>query len=476
MENSSYRTIDLNKLPPYSLPKIYGWHLLTKQPVRDTGKIYKYFGYNWWDLLYQDKLDLKKGHISVKTQKASAIIFINLGVNIVTMTDTVSGDVYHILGGQKSIVNNTQNKCIKFVSSSKDNLMHLTKISNVWLILLNVQQIKSGKSKIKYTELAKDFLLMNGIVDKEQYLNSMGLESFDSIDVDDWTVHDTQSLTKSDFTELLLEHWKEVNPFKPTKDNRNIPFKLHWIWLSLDHKGKTFGNIKPRFYKFMDTWIDRNPEFEFNIWTDNPNFEVPEKYREIINVRGPDDIKHVISQLPPTIASKIRYLFKNHSNVGARSDTLRQVILYIIGGLYADINDASCLVSMKKFCQKFDYLIGIEPVMYVNNAIMGSKPKHIIVKNMLAWLAHNSHEFVDEWNHEYKDQPQDDRDDYIVSTTGPIALTNVIFGVMLNRDLKHSLFLPSSWVYPNYWQPNSPTEWLKPISISAHFDARDYLK
>ena len=127
---------------------------------------------------------------------------------------------------------------------------------------------------------------------------------------------------------------------------------------------------------------------------------------------------------------------------------------------------------------KFDYIIGLEPVIYVNNAIIASKKKHPIGKAMISWLSHNAHDFVEEWKEDYKDESQDAKDDYIVSTTGPIAMTQAIFGVMKRKNpgLEHSLFLPSAWVYPNYWIAESPSVWLKPVSMFSHYDRRDYLK
>lgn len=148
--------------------------------------------------------------------------------------------------------------------------------------------------------------------------------------------------------------------------------------------------------------------------------------------------------------------------------------------MYSDVNDGACLAPMGKLFESFDFLIGIEPVMYVNNAIIGSRKKHIIPQGMIVWLSKNAHNFVKEWNRDYThpDVEQEEKDDYIVSTTGPIAMTQVIFGVMkkYEKKLSKSLILPSSWVYPNYWIPDSSATWLKPMSITAHYDRRDYLK
>ncbi len=465
------------KFPAYSLPKLYGWHMLVKQDLKQTGKTFKYFGANWWDLLVDGKLGLSTGSVTIDSKKGHSFVFINLGANPVKMTNSVTGDVYSVRPGKRSTINNTFDKKITFRSSSRTNKINVTQIGNMFLLLLQVEQLEKGKSTVFKSEVFNDFLLMTGIPDKDQYLNTLGLEQFSSTDVSGWNYQGEDASAKSEWVELLLEQWNLCNPRKKSMAPKGIPFKIHWIWLSLSPDGKKFGKLKPRFYKFMWTWIDRNPEFEYNLWTDNPNFYVPPGFRDVITVRGPSEINKLFTSLPAGPKRDITYLFRNHPNVGARSDTLRQLILYKIGGVYSDINDGACLVSLKKFCEKFDFMIGMEPVFYVNNAIIASKPGHEICKNFLAFLASKSKEFVSEWKRDYaRETDQDAKDDYIVSTTGPIAMSQIIFGVLKDNPLPHSLILPSAWIYPNYWVTKPSNFWLKPVSLTAHYDARDYLK
>lgn len=472
---SKKHSMNSRKFPAYSLPKIYGWHLIPRQKITDKGRVFKYFGMNWWDLLYSGKLGLKTGSVTLKTKDVHAIIFINLGADSVKMKNTHTGDIYKVMPGKRSTVNNTFDRTITFTSSSKKNEIHVTRIGNMFLVLLQVEQIRSGKSFVKTSDLFSDFLLMSGIPDKEQYLTTLGLEEFTAVEFDGLKPIEEED-AKSEWIEFLLDQWKICNPRKREKTEHPIPKKIHWIWLSRYHDGREFGAIKPRFHRFMETWIERNPDFEFNLWTDNPDIAVPTKFQEKITVRGPDQIKKQIKKLPEKLRKNITYMFRNHPNVGARSDTLRQVVLYTEGGLYADINDAACLGSMTKICNKFDFFIGMEPVMYVNNAIIGARKGHIINKRFIAFIADRAHDFVDEWVEIYADEEdQESKDDYIVSTTGPIAMSSIIFGVLKEKELKHTLILPSSFVYPNYWVKEPSDTWLKPVSITAHYDARDFL-
>lgn len=465
-------SIDIHKFPLHSLPKILGWHMLIKQK---SNKNKKHFGYNWWDLLYKNLLPIKKGNINIDTKNTSDVIIINIGIKSVTIANKNTGDIYYVKVGGRSNVNNISgNKQITLISHSKKTEFHVTTINNIVLVLVQVEQAREYDIPNNCT-LFTDFLLMNGIPDKEQYLTTSGIEDFDIVDVNNWTYQE-DSIVKSELAEILLDHWKNTNLKTRNKVLTKIPHKIHWIWLSLTPTGEKFGDLKTRFYKFINSWINKNPTFEFNIWTDNPDFKVPSKYKDIIIIRGPSDISNILKKLPIEIRNNIIYLFKHHPNVGARSDTLRQVILYIVGGMYSDINDGACLVSMKKICNKFNYFIGLEPVMYVNNAIIGSCPKHTFSKNMLIWLAKNSRTFVNEWKLDYTNEEQEEKDNYIVSTTGPIALTSVIIGAMNKKKFPGSFIAPSSYVYPNYFNSKDSSMWLKPISLTAHFDLRDYLK
>lgn len=473
------RKMNIYKFPAYSLPKLKGWHMLLKQHISDNAEKKGFFGANWWDLLINNKLPLSYGEIEINTKNTHSVILLNMGLDDIQVKNNFTGDIYNVKPGSRSFVNNTEDRIIVLSVNNKQSEIYLTKIGNVSLVLLQVEQLKSGKSSVKDSDLFSDFLLMCGISDTEQYLNTVGIESMDCIITKGWDYIDTEGTIKSDFVQTILDQWEAVNPGKRKgKIDKPIPKNIHWIWLRKDINKEEYFPLKQKFYRFMHTWIDRNPGFKYNLWTDNPEFKVPEPFRDNITVRGPEDIGKLLNKLPDAVNKGIKYLYNNHPNVGARSDTLRQAILYIEGGVYCDINDAVCLSPIEDICSKFDYIIGLEPVIYVNNAIIGSRKGHPISKAMLAFLNYYSKSFVEEWKRDYIDAEQDEKDDYIVSTTGPIALTTVIWGLLRDNLEKynHTLFLPSSWVYPNYWINESPGVWLKPVSIFGHYDGREYLK
>ena len=205
--------------------------MMTKQDIKDTGKIYQYFGANWWDLLMNDILPVNVGEITVKTKDAHAIIFINLGADSVTMTNTDTGDIYNVMPGKRSTVNNTFDRTIKLVCSKSDSKMHLTRIGTIYIILLQIEQIKDGDAMVKNSDIFKDFLLMTGVPDKDQYFNTIGLEELGALKTEGWKYIGEESGGKLDFVEFLLSQWEKVNPSKRTSAPVESPKVVQWIWL-----------------------------------------------------------------------------------------------------------------------------------------------------------------------------------------------------------------------------------------------------
>lgn len=269
------------------------------------------------------------------------------------------------------------------------------------------------------------------------------------------------------------DHWQRVNPKKQLKKTKGIPGNVHFIWLS-KQPGKP-NPLKNNFKKFIETWVDRNEECDFYIWTDSSDIGLWPDLEEVINIMYKNDIDDLVKKLPSKWRSPLKKLLAKHPNVGVRADTLRQIILYSMGGIYADINDMACIMPMKNFRKKFDFMAGMEPMLYVNNAFIATKPKHIINKNFLIFISENANEFLDEWDPSLSTE---EKDNLVVSETGPIAFSGILYGVF-DTDygkLGNTCIFPCSWIYPNYEITESPESWLKPISMSCHYDARDYLK
>ena len=465
---------DLKNLPAYHIPLVKNWHAKTELKP-EKGKTLANFGLNWFDLYYAKRLGVKDKITLKYIPNISTYVMINMGSDFLNVRDNSTDTFYRIPPGARANLDNYKRNNQLVVLDNKDSCyIHQTIVYDVVLILFNIQEIT--KTSIKHTALFKDFFLMSGVPNVVQYMSTTGILSLEQYEIEGQQIEET-SETKSEWASFLIDQWKTINPGNakvlPKKDQ--IPKKIHWIWLS--RVPGTPNPLKPRFVKFMASWIERNPNCEFNVWTDSSDPKIPSKLKDYITVRYSDDIERLFQKLPNKIAKGIRYIIKNHPNVGVRADTLRQVILYLIGGVYADINDMSCLASIEGMLERLDFMIGVEPVIYVNNAFVASKKGHIIPKNFVIYISNMAKEFVDIWVDEADDMEREEKDNLVVSETGPIAMTSIIFALIDEKNkLKHSCIFPSSWIYPNYGITDRPNMWLKPISITSHFDARDYLK
>lgn len=473
----------------YDLPLIKNWHAHTelKPNTNKTNGTFSYFGYNWWDLMslgkFQNSEYVGIGKLSLPVGKDSGpgYVIINCGNRDTILENVETGDVYNIKKYGKSFYNKIdQNPLKKFntlVSNYKDNMIQYVRVGDAHYILCNVQQLLSGESNITKTLLFTDLMLASGIVNSEQYYATTGLNAFLEkaervYDEDeDEEFIDAEETLMQEWVVRLVEQWNYVNPAKNLPNGKKIPFKIHWIWLS-----KVPGSanpLKPKFAKFMESWISRNPNCEFNLWTDSSEPGINKNIVDYITIRNSNDINNLLNRLPDESRDGIKKMIAYHPNVGSRADSLRQAILYLEGGCYADVNDMECLMPMEQYFDKFDFMAGLEPMMYANNAFVASCKGHEIVKNFLLSIAQSADNFIEEWD---PNMETEDKDNLVVSQTGPIAFSSIIFGVLEEKEMPRTCIFPSKFIYSNYEIPESPLSWLSPISLSGHFDARDYLK
>jgi mannosyltransferase OCH1-like enzyme len=456
--------INFKKLPIQSLSKIQGWHLIGKNSSYSSN-----IGLSWNDMMDIEKIPIFNTYLKIKNSKCINVILVNLGDSKITVENMLTKDIYKLNSYKKY---NILNNCNKVYIKCKNNVsMNYTKIGNILLVLFNINFIYKNKDKIKHTIFVKDFLLSSGITDSIQYIHTIALEPFEYYNTKNWNFIEKCMGNKYEYTKLLLDQWKNVNPYKKVESPRkSIPKKIHWIWLKKNPE-KYDTVLNSEFYKYMKTWIAKNMEYKFLLWTDIDDLKITSEISNYITIKNSNDIMKIIKKLPNDIMKKILYIYKNHPNVGCKSDVLRQIILYYEGGIYSDVNDSACLCSVDSFISKFDYIIGLEPVMYVNNAIIGCCKSHKITKAMIAWLAYNYKNFIKDFSYLEKD----DIDDWVVNNTGPIALTSIIYDKLLNDHFSNTCIFPSSWFYPNYMIKKSNIHWLKPVSIFSHYDRRDYL-
>lgn len=133
-------------------------------------------------------------------------------------------------------------------------------------------------------------------------------------------------------------------------------------------------NIPEHYVKYIRSFVDRNPNWEYYFWTDD-------SARQLIKEKHPDMLE----------------LWDAFNDPINRADALRYVILYEYGGVYAD-TDYECLRPFDRVTYKYSCVFPTEPFEQValrlnipyliNNAIMLCRPKHPFLKQLMRSLAH----------------------------------------------------------------------------------------
>ena len=449
---------------------------------QDKGKTFKYFGYNWWDLMYsgiwKHSRYYGRGEFTmISNSVGPGILLINMG-EAVKITNTKTGDVYNLKKYGYSIYNPRQGLAKQNHLKANDDqcIFNMIRCGDARYILVNVQDIINRKTKVTHTQLYTNFMMACGIVSPDQYYATVGLNAYlMKHSIEGGRIY-SEDDSMQEWVGMVSDHWEEVNPSRRLgrlSRVSQIPANIHFIWLSKMPGKPNF--LKLKFKKYVLSWIKRNPECQAYIWTDSSDVGLWPDLKNDIKVMYWKDIQKVVKKLPKKWQTAIFKLFRKHPNVGVRADTLRQVLLYTMGGIYADVNDMACMMPLKRYREKFDFMCGMEPMMYVNNAFIASKRRHIINKNFLEFITQNANLFIEEWD---PSLPTEEKDNLVVGETGPIAFSGILFGIMSDqyKKLNNTCIFPCSWIYPNYQIPETPESWIKPMSITAHYDQRDYLK
>lgn len=454
------RTVFLTDLPLFKC-----WH-------GSIGRISisnEYFGQDWYTLMNNDTLQKSKysGRGSYKIIETDGpspgYMLINCTGKSILITNTSTKDAYNVPPYDIRTYNLATRNVI--VSNDKSVLFNQTQVGDAIYILLGCD-----RGNIPKIPLYRSFLIGSGVVNSEQYYSSVGLNAYlDKIIVEGSTVTQEYAMMM-DWVNTLDNRWVSINPTtcKPGKKPL-IPLMIHWIWLP-----RTPGTVNPvpeKYFKFMQSFMHRNPMFQFHLWMDNPETTLPDPR---IIVHGMRDIETIFDHLPKQLKGAWN-MFRHHPNVGSRADTLRLAILYTMGGCYADVNDYCILTCLQGLCHTFDFMAGAEPMLYVNNAFVASAPKHKVVSNFLQFISANHKKFIRDWDPKLDSE---EKDNLVVSQTGPIALSGVLYGLLDldGRQLKKTCIFPSKFFYSNYEIEGSPLSWLSPVSLGAHYDARDFLK
>lgn len=211
-----------------------------------------------------------------------------------------------------------------------------------------------------------------------------------------------------------------------------IPKKIHQIWIG--------GEVPDKFKKIMHTWKDMHPDWEYKLWTDQ-------------------DIASFVFQEPEA--------FFRAENLGAKSDIWRYEILYKEGGVYIDI-DFECVRPLDVLVHHHPFFAGIGGFDYVNNAVIGSKPLHPLLKKLIKILkATPTDKFKTPWYN-----------------TGPLLFTKQVYHY-LREHPEEGIVYPTRYFYPfpniyrfDYWRGGLSREFIEgffiPETFGVHYWAESW--
>lgn len=180
------------------------------------------------------------------------------------------------------------------------------------------------------------------------------------------------------------------------QNSENIPKKIHMTWLG--------SKIPDRYNRLINTWIEKNPDWEFKLWTDDD-----------VDVFGLENIES----------------YNTITNIGAKSDIFRYEILNRYGGLYVD-TDFECLTSFNDLIY-LDLFSGTghvyEPEVF--NGLIACKAGHPLMRKLI------------------DDIKVIETSDYsqILSLTGPAYFSRILFEYIRNNPNDKIVIFPTEFFY-----------------------------
>lgn len=263
-------------------------------------------------------------------------------------------------------------------------------------------------------------------------------------DIDFARMNGAWRLAEKLFIDNVIDHLEYA-------EQPRIPLYLHHIWL---------GSPLPEYAKkFRSTWIDKNPDWTFILWTDHPSLEygdvILSSFQELQEYLSPENHARfiVMDTRKVTFFNHIA-IYERAKNYGVKSDLIRYEALYNVGGLYVD-TDFECLKSFDDLHHALDFYIGIAydyPRCFsLLNGLMASVPLHPLMEETIRRL---------------HDKPSIDNNS--LAYTGPHFLTEVFLDMVPYVKSRIAAF-PLTYFYPlpNERDPNR-TNWIEPESYAVH--------
>ena len=195
---------------------------------------------------------------------------------------------------------------------------------------------------------------------------------------------------------------------------QTIPKIIHQVWSGID------GDLPTCFEEYGETWKTHYPEWKYELWNH-------QRMNDFVQQRYP----------------QYWDMYNNFPYHIQRWDAIRYLILYEMGGLYADF-DYESIKSMEEIIVDKSCCFSAEPTVRkktaFNNALMISLPKNWFMKKIIKNV-------FSEKNVLYQKYP---KGKCVMNTTGPWMLMKLYEA--LSEEEKESIYLiPAECVTPIDW-------------------------
>jgi mannosyltransferase OCH1-like enzyme len=156
-------------------------------------------------------------------------------------------------------------------------------------------------------------------------------------------------------------------------------------------------NVHEKVIQNINSILEKNPSFDYKLITDS-------EFIKILNIEFP-------TALPA---------FKKLKAGAAKGDFIRYILLYLYGGVYLDLD--SCInININKYLH-YDFVFIVDDAYNFIQWVFMTSPKCILLKYV-----------IDEMIERITNNEQN-----IFLATGPTLITDVLFGLLLNKKLYHN--------------------------------------
>ncbi len=209
-------------------------------------------------------------------------------------------------------------------------------------------------------------------------------------------MHQNSNLNNSLMLKIFEGVYEENNYAVTTLSSEPlIPKIIHQIWVGCP--------LPERYKKCIESVKKHHPDWEYKLWTEK-------------------DVK--------AFKFSTQKIYNKASSNQQKSDILRYEILSKFGGVYIDI-DYECLKPLTPLVHAHEFFAGLEGPTYVNNAIIGSRPRHPICEALIKRISNRSIE---------------DNNKLGWYGTGPCLITQVCFHYLVRK--KNAIIYPQKFFYP----------------------------